>query len=240
MKTLNKIIIVIANFCLLIVALWAVTVPITGNKKYYMYEFEKNKTVEETGYNLEELSLIADSIINYLMEKSDDMQIIINEKPVFSNQAIIHMKDVKSLYIGGKIIGIICLTLLILSIAYIIVFYKDLKSYLLKYSLITISVIGGLLLLFALYALIDFDNAFVFFHKVLFPNEQKFNDAFFSSHSNYPELPGTDNLMLIKILDISLFMDCGIIIGSFVLITEAIWFIILNIFNKKVQIKKAE
>ena len=233
MKVLDKIIIVLTNVFLLIIAAFIITVPLTGSKNFYLYEFEKNNTSINTGYSEEELGDIADSIINFLMDKSDNMQIIINNAPVFSNQAINHMKDVKDLYIGGQKIAIIAVVLFVICCSYLIIFHKRLRDFLFKYSAITIGVFAIILLLFAIFAIIDFNNAFIFFHKVIFPDEQKFRDAFFGSISNYNELPGINNQMLVLILDEQLFMDCGLIIGGFVLTTEVIWFVFLYYIKKK-------
>ncbi|HKM29220.1 MAG TPA: DUF1461 domain-containing protein [Bacilli bacterium] len=234
MKTFDKLVIILANIFLLIVAIWAMTVPLTSSKKFYLYEFEKNNTITVTGYAQEELDSITDTIVDYLMDKKSSMQIVIDDLPVFSNQAINHMADVKNIYVKGKIIAIVCLFLLVLSIVYIVFRYKLLKTILFKYSLVTISVILAVCLVFGVYAFLNFDKAFTFFHHVIFPNEQKFNDAFFSYTSNYPELPGVNNLMLVKILDVKLFMDAGIAIGGFVVFIETLWFAFLLVLKRKI------
>ncbi len=234
MKAIDKIIIIFTNLFLLIVAIWAITIPITSSKAFYLYEFEKNNTIEESGYDQNELYDIADTIIRFLSDKTDDMQIVINNLPVFSNQAIYHMQDVKDLYVNGNKIAIICLVLLFLSILYIILNYRRLKHILFKYSIVTIAIILLVCFVFAFYAFIDFDSAFTFFHRVIFPNEQKFNDAFFGYVSNYSELPGVNNLMLITILDIKLFMDAGIIIGCFVVFIETLWLSLLFVLKRKI------
>lgn len=234
MKTFDKLVIILANIFLLIVAIWVMTVPLTSSKKFYLYEFEKNNTITATGYTQEELDSITDTIIDYLMDKKSSMQIVIDDLPVFSNQAINHMADVKNIYVKGKIIAIVCLFLLALSIVYIVFRYKLLKTILFKYSLVTISVILAVCLVFGVYAFLNFDKAFTFFHHVIFPNEQKFNDAFFSYTSNYPELPGVNNLMLVKILDVKLFMDAGIAIGGFVVFIETLWFAFLLVLKRKI------
>ena len=234
MKTIDRIIIILTNILLLISAVWAVTIPVTSTKSFYLYEFQKNNTVEETGYTQAELDNIADTIIRFLMDKTDDMQVVIDDIPVFSNQAIYHMQDVKDLYVNGNKIGIISLILFVFSFIYIILNYKRIKTILFQHSLFTVATILLICLVFASYAVLDFDRAFTFFHHVIFPNEQKFNDAFFSYTSNYPELPGVNNLMLTTILDIRLFMDAGIIIGSFVVFVEGMWLTILSIIKRKI------
>jgi integral membrane protein (TIGR01906 family) len=233
LKTFEKILIGIFTFFLIIITVWLTVVPITKAKSFYMYEYEKNDTSEVTGYSKEELEQITEQIIAYLFNKADSMQVEIDGQVVFSNQALIHMRDVRTLYTGGQIIAWIIFGLWLGIGIYFIFNFKRIRPYLFKYSMIVLGIILVVLLIIGIVAIIDFDYAFVLFHKVLFPDEQKFNDAFFSSISNYDELPGVDNTMLVKILSIGLFMDVGIIIGVSVVVVLLIWFIICFILRKK-------
>lgn len=232
-KIYDKILIGLFTFFLIIITVWLTVVPITKSKTFYMRQYEKNDTVDETGYTTEELSVITDQIIAYLFNKADSMQVEIDGKIVFSNQALFHMRDVRTLYTGGQIIAWIILVLWIGIGVYLGLNFKRLRSHFLKYSLVVLAIVFTVLLVVGIIAIIDFDYAFEMFHKIIFPNEQKFNDAFFSPVSNYDELPGVDNMMLVKILSIELFMDVGIIIGISVFIVLLIWFIICFILRKK-------
>ena len=107
-KYIDSIIVPFTTVLILLVSVWLVTVTITGGKWYYRWQFEKNGTVdkltwvtkdgERITYDEEDLEMIMNQMVDYLMGKEKDMQVVIDGKNVFSNQAIYHMRDVKALY----------------------------------------------------------------------------------------------------------------------------------------------
>ncbi len=229
----DKVLISLTVLFLIILCLWAVIVPITRSKSFYEHEFKKNYTTDATGYTEEELSIIADKIVDFLFNKTDSMQVEINGNVVFTQQALIHMTDVRTLYNGGRVIGIITLILTIAVFIYFGFNFKRLRKYFLRYSLIVFLILMLFLFFYGIYILIDFDSAFDLFHKLAFPDPQKYKDAFFGSVSNYPGDNLADNLMLIKILSIGLFVDVAIIIGVSLFLTLGIWFGICFYLNRK-------
>ena len=69
-------------------------------------------------------------IINYLYHSDVDsmqFQVLTSEGPVnfFSEQAIIHMQDVKVLFIGGIKLCYICLILFIVFVVYLVIRRKN-------------------------------------------------------------------------------------------------------------------
>lgn len=225
---------------LIIVTVWLIIIPTAKSKAFYIAEFKKNDTVIVTGYTMEELDVIAEKIIAYLYGKTDSMQIALHDQPVFSNQALIHMKDVRDLFTGGRILGWIVFVLWLSISGYLIFHFKRLYPYFFKYSMILLASLFGILLALVVFAAIDFDHAFEVFHKIIFPNPQKFRDAFFSSVSNYPEIPGVDNLLLIKILSIELFIDMGFLIGIGVLVVLTIWLVLSIMLQRKGYVRLKE
>lgn len=244
-KFIDSIIVPFTTVLILLVSVWLVTVTITGGKWYYRWQFEKNGTVdkltwvtkygERITYDEEDLEMIMNQMVDYLMGKEKDMQVVIDGKNVFSNQAIYHMRDVKALYNRWSIITVFCIALLIASFVYIYKNYKDLKKKMFKKVMITFSVIGGILLVVCVAMAIDFDWTFTQFHHILFPNPDKFKDAFFSYTSNYEELPYINNLLLIQILSIEVFLDAAIIIVCFIVLCLASW----TVFSYKSKKDKA-
>ena len=174
-----------------------------------------------------------DHIIDYLMDETDDMQVIINDRIVFSNQALIHMKDVKVLYTGGIIAGWFTFISCLLIGVYFYFRFEHVKKLLFKYTMYSLIGIIVLLLGIGIFALVDFDAAFKLFHKLAFPTEQKFNDAFFSNVSNYQEVYYVNNLTLVNILSIEVFMDVVVLIFLGLAITLSLWITFTVIINKK-------
>jgi len=184
-KTLSIIIIVLFNICLLIVLIWAVTLITTGSLSFYMRHYVKYNTEASSGYNLQELKTITTTIIDYLFGRKASMQVVINNLDVFSNQALYHMADVKALYTGGIIIGSISFVILVIALIIIIWQFQSLNEYLLKTTLITLGVILGLIIIITVLSSLNFNLAFDFFHKIIFPDPQKYNDAFFHIYLKY-------------------------------------------------------
>ena len=86
-----------------------------------------------------------------------------------------------------------------------------------------------------IFMIINFDWTFVQFHHILFPKPESFRDAFFGTVSYYEEEPYINNLLLIEVLSIEVFMDAAWIILSITLLTLALW---LSVSFKKKRINK--
>jgi integral membrane protein (TIGR01906 family) len=245
-KILDRFVIILFSISILLVSIWAVIIPITKSIDFFEYEFNKNNTSENTGwyvyedntyysYTNEELTYIMDTVIDYLMDEKDDMQVVINGKNVFSNQALIHMKDVKVLYTGGNRLGLMFYIITIICMIYMAFNFDRMKSLLFKYTMLTLAGILIILGAIGIFALVDFDKVFVLFHKIAFPTEQKFNDAFFSNISNYEELYYINNLTLTNILSIEVFMDAVILIFIGMFTTLTTWITFTVFVRKKVK-----
>ena len=147
-------------------------------------------------------------IINYLYHQdvaSMQFQLDTSEGKIdfFSKQAIDHMADVKVLFIGGIRLCYISIILFVLCIIYIVFFYQRIKPILAKTYLITVGTFVVVTLIIATYAILDFDSAFVFFHKVIFPDSDKVNLALSFSYCD----------TLTNLLTGEFFMHIGLWIG---------------------------
>mgnify|MGYP001095557591 CR=1 FL=1 len=179
---------------------------------------------------LEEITL---TIIDYLFDRTDSMQVEIEGEIVFSNQALIHMADVKDLFVQGQQLSWILLCIMILVLVYLFLRFPMVKPYLLKYSIWTIAVILVMVLSIAMWAMVDFELAFEWFHRVLFPDEIKFRDSFFGPQSPYYEESGVNNMMLVLILSENLFANIGLRIAINVAFTYILWLLVVSLIHKK-------
>ncbi len=149
-----------------------------------------------------------DNIINYLYNKDvESMQFEI-EGPdgkmydFFTPQAIIHMKDVKVLFIGGITLAYISIVLFILAVVYLVIRRNYIKDIVVKwYSRTLIGFIIFLLCIVA-FALISFDAAFTVFHYLIFNSA----DAELAISFSYYDT-------LTNVLTEDFFIHIGIIIG---------------------------
>ncbi len=245
--------IVLLLILVVLLTIGSVLFPITGSASYYNWQYEKHDNLKSMTYSFRdpegktirmeytdaELEEITDTIIRYLLvKKEDSMQVTVErdgiEYEVFSKQALNHMADVKVLYQTGIVWAIVCVILLGLCIVYFI--YR--KNCIFKKWFKTSAIAGGVLFLIILaigiYVLVDFDNAFYIFHKVLFPGD-KFEDAYFSTVSNYEEKYYINNLMLILVLNEEMFMDAGIICVATLLIVLVSYFVSTYFISKKAK-----
>lgn len=247
-KIVDKIIVPITTVLILLVSVWVVTITMTGGKWYYRWQFNKNDTVEKLtwktkdgeiiSYDDEDLEVIMNQMVDYLMGKEEDMQVVIDGKNVFSNQAIYHMRDVKALFERWTIITIACIALLIACAIYIYKNFEDVKKNMFKKTMITYSVILAILMVVVVAMIVDFDWTFTQFHHILFPSPEKFKDAFFGYKSNYEELPYINNMLLVEILSIEVFSDAAFIIVGFILISLVAWSIFTYKYGRNEKNKK--
>ncbi len=146
-------------------------------------------------------------IIDYLYNKdveSMQFQIQTNNGPVdfFSEQAIVHMADVKVLFIGGIGLAFTSLAIFFLSLGWIIYRRTNVFKLLGKTYFITVSVFVVLTILIVIYASTDFDDAFVLFHKIIFPDSEKVDLAISFNRCD----------TLTNVLTEQFFMDIGLTI----------------------------
>jgi integral membrane protein (TIGR01906 family) len=211
-KILDRIVIIIFPLLLIILSIGISSISFTKSKSFYMNEFKKNDTVstltdyyynpdgeiEERTYTEDDLDTIITSIIDYLMDKTDDMQVIIDDKYVFSNQAIKHMADVKVLYQKGILLCKILFIVFIISSLYFIYRYKKLQGILFKYSVIPYAVVLLVVIILIICMMSNFYNTFVIFHKIIFPDPVQYRDAFFRYTSNYEELSSIQLVLILR------------------------------------------
>lgn len=223
---------------IILISIWVISIMIIGSKSYYSFEFEKNNTLEgltwkngdgETvEYTDDDLIEIRDAIIEYLFNKRESMQVVIDGNDFFSYQAIEHMRCVRNLLNRWMIITIILIIIFGLWLIGLIFNYQEILPKLFKPTYITYAVILGILIVLGIMMLINFDWTFSWFHHILFPKPSEFNDAFFTPVSNYDVdniNPYINNLSLVNVLTIEVFMDGAWIIVGYVVLIMALWFV---------------
>lgn len=165
MKKLFPIIISVSMFFIILISSLLMS---TYNKDFYISQFHKNNTysnemVIKRNINPE---IIADEVIGYLKNDFDNL----NKNNYYTNEEIIHMKDVKDLFSISKYILYVCIFLvIIISILY---FSKHKSLYTLlnkciKYFILIVITIS----LFLLVAFFNFSESFNTFHEILFTND---------------------------------------------------------------------
>ena len=164
---------VVAVFLLLITA--SVTYAV-NELRLYSYGFDKWDISLKTGIDRDELTSVARQIRAYFNSSTEPLEIratiFSEERDLFNQREIIHMKDVKNLIWGVYVVGWLSLAYLLASVAH--GFRHRGRSYtqLLARNLLWGSwVTVGLVLGVGLIALVGFDRLFLFFHEVSFTND---------------------------------------------------------------------
>jgi uncharacterized membrane protein len=231
----KKIISILFTITLIITVIFMVLFPLAKSVSFYEYIFDKYGTSSYTGYSSGELTRIAQHIIRFLFTSWDSFYFEINGKIVFSNQAIYHMEDVKALLQGLQIALFVIFIIFICLAIYIYIKRKDYKDILFKYSLRTILVVIAIFAIIGIVAVIDFTFVFRVFHRIIFPNPQKFEDSFFGSNSHYTEIPGVDNMMLVKILSNGFFIEFAVLEIAIVLSILGLYLLGIYLYKKKAK-----
>ncbi len=210
----------------------------TGRKHYQtdsdgkLYEFSYPDDYEVTW---ELVEVATNHIIDYLYNKDvDSMQFQIEHNgetyDFFTNQAIVHMVDVKVLFIGGINLCYLCIILFIICVAYLIYRRNYIKDYIVKTYIISVIAFFIVILGVILFVLIDFDTAFTVFHYLIFNSA----DAELAISFSYYDT-------LTNVLTSDFFMTIGLTIGIIficLLTLSVISSILIKKYGYKIFIKE--
>lgn len=188
------------------------------NKGYFESSYEKNKVSEITNLSMEQLMDITDDIILYLKNKGGNELL----EPHFNEREILHMEDVQDLYILNRRIrniGIVLVAIIVLS------YVKNKKIYQLgKVLFKNIFYTYGLLGFLAISYIVNFQKAFLYFHKIFFRNDLWILD------------PRRD--LMINMLPENFFMGMAknifILYLSMLILTQILGFIMMNRYRGKI------
>jgi len=238
MEKANKAIVIIFNILLVFVVVFTITFTLMYREQFYLSQFAKHGVGDATGFSDGQLQMIVSHLLKYLRGDINNLQFFIDGEGIFSRQALFHMHDVREVMVFIQQMAYFLFIITIGLGIYIIVKFKGMKEYFFRYFVINFIVFVSLVIIIALIAIIDFDFAFRAFHRILFWDEVKFNNSFFSSISNYHEAPGVDNRLLIKLLPEPFFMEFAII----VVVATILIFVLIGLFlynnKRKEQIEE--
>ncbi|MTI66546.1 MAG: TIGR01906 family membrane protein [Firmicutes bacterium] len=159
---------VFLSLFLLLISIQLVTFDI----EFYSDKYEEYNISKKTGVKSEDLLDITNDLLEYL--KGEKENIIIYKKvngetqKIFQKRELLHLVDVKELFLKGFKLKKLSLVMVIISISYFLLFNRKLLS---KNLIITSLIpIFFILVLFILMTL-DFNKYFTYFHKIFFTND---------------------------------------------------------------------
>lgn len=169
-KAIYNVWLIIFGICFMLFVLFMNTLLVTNSSLFFSYEFDYNNSMETTGFEKETLMNLSEDIRAYLNGKKDNLveKITDNGKEydTYSSVEITHMEDVKGLYSLGKKLSIVIGIFILLSLYYM---NKKRKMFIfLKHSGL---IILSFILIISALCIVDFNNMFIIFHKILFKND---------------------------------------------------------------------
>jgi len=217
--------------------LWIIAIPVlvissTANiyitsMALYRYDFTRYNISQVTHINNAQLDEAAGMMINYFNGQSPTPQVKVNkngkESLLYNDKELIHLEDVRKITDIFRVLQIVSIVILLIAGLYL--FFKDNISRLLKGlrdgSIITLGFTGILVV----WALADFDGLFYLFHIMSFDNDLWLLD------------PSKD--YLIMMFPQGFFNDAAmLIVGTIIL--ESIVLLVAALLLQKLFIKKSD
>lgn len=166
----------VMGIILSIVLLFTATELVSFNMDHYLTQFERNNVPEVTGMDMENLEYTIEDMHRYL--RGDERHRLETEayfgdelRPVYGEREILHMVDVRDLFVAGKNIRNLGALVFILLIALMV--YGDNRWKKNIWNLLFYTMLGNILffgvLAFLMY--VDFNRYFVIFHLIFFDND---------------------------------------------------------------------
>ena len=253
-KIINKICIPCIAIFALELLIFVICISFITSNSYYQRQFEKydaptrisyvTQNGENVNFTSEDVKVIGKQLSDFFSYRADSIQVVINDKEVFSIQAVKHMQDVKDLFTRWIVVSSVIFFLFVFFIAYFILHYDELKSKAFRMTRNTYIVIGVFLLLLCIAMLINSDKTFTIFHHLIFWDKIKYRDSMFRYYSTYQELEKTYiyNYLLVNLLPLELFMSVGYILIASCMTLIVAWLLFLyfktrNFIEKKCKNK---
>lgn len=143
---------------------------IVFNESFYDTQYQKLNTAQNMAMSHDDLMKSTHVLLDYIKDERDDIDVMVSVDgelvSMFNQREIDHMVDVKNLFLTVdtlKWVSVIGLGVLLLTGIYKTTYYEAMKKAIVIY-LIVFGTIG-------FYALIDFSNFWILFHKLLFTND---------------------------------------------------------------------
>jgi integral membrane protein (TIGR01906 family) len=143
--------------------------------RLYEYGFDKYQISQVTGIDRLELGKVARHLIDYFNSRIDTAQITVTKDSVefslFNERELIHLRDVRSLVQLDYRVQVIALSLMIICI-FVLIFGFRAGWLIFVRGLFWGGILTfGLVVVLALWAIFGFEQLFILFHFVSFPNE---------------------------------------------------------------------
>lgn len=166
-KTITALLCIVLSLAIFIVGIIGGILILLNSDSYFESQFEKNNVSENTGISSADLTEINSAVRDFLLNERDELVVYANRKGenklVFKEKEQAHMLDVKNLLNTFLPINYVCIATLLALACF--GFFKSNKTILkaLKYSSVGALIVPIIFIMF-------FDEMFIMFHEIFFPN----------------------------------------------------------------------
>ena len=144
--------------------------------KFYERKYNELSVAENIGISSDELMIATDVLLDYLVGKTDSLEVLATidgvEQEVFNQKEKDHMIDVQVLFVNTILVRNIAIGLMFISgILLYLLNKKDTVSILVNGIKQASLMLGVVFVFLVTFAVLDFDSFWIYFHKVLFSND---------------------------------------------------------------------
>ncbi len=169
---------VLAGFGLILFILLNAVDRYSFDKAFYAHVYDHLGTAETIGISDEDLDKSTNVLLDYIKDDRLDIDVDVTledgtVEPMFNEREIMHMVDVKDLYLNAMKVKWIGLSFFILtSILFIFRYgWKNGSLHLFRAYRISLILFGTIVLVLTAFILLDFDRFWTSFHHVFFTND---------------------------------------------------------------------
>lgn len=201
MKKLMTPVAVIAVLALIMVMLISsVEIAAYGDFDYFRKEYEKYDVLEDVNMEMDDLMYVTREMMAYLRGNRDKLSVETSvggqTMDFFNEQDRFHMWEVQKLFIGGLRLRAMCIAIAVVGVLLLAALKAPLAGLLSKAFLWTTGILMAAVMGIAVWAVMDFNTVFTYFHLIFFDNDLWMFD------------PSTD--LMINVLVEGFFMDMAV------------------------------
>lgn len=166
--------VMIALFLVIIMLITAVEAVVYWMPGYFEYEYEKHQVLEDVHMSMDSLMEVTEHMMGYLRGQEEDLQISttirgIVHVPFFNERELMHMEDVRNLFLGGLWLRRICM--LCAAVGIFLLWRRKHLSTLPKFLFQGMALIVAAVALLVVLISTDFNRYFIIFHHIFFKND---------------------------------------------------------------------
>lgn len=205
MKPFKYICCILTALCLFFILLInAIDYSVYYRPQFYKKTYAKYNVTDAAQMEMSEILKLSDYLTDYLKGKNDSLKdyraVVAGQQRLFySERELLHMQDVKDLFLGAITIRRICIITVILLIIIMLLTKMNFIRTLARCIIGTFLGILGILGFLACIIASDFNRAFTMFHHIFFSNDLWLLDP--------------DEDWVIRLLPEGFFMDMATVIG---------------------------